>query len=104
MIKLDLNFEGDETLKNNIRQVDEAFKGSPIMNGKWKAFDKELAVGTHIIYHKLGFIPRDVIQTFLTSGGAGTVTYNFDSFTDQTMSVTVGTASVRVRFLVGKAG
>lgn len=104
MIRLDFNFQGDEALKNNIRKLQAAFQDSPILNGKWKSIDKELAPGTHIIYHKLGFTPRDVIQTFLTSAGSGTVTYNFDLFTDETMSVTVATASVRVRFIVGKAG
>lgn len=48
--------------------------------------------------HNLGFVPRDVIVTRCT--GSGTVTFNYEKFSEQSLSITT-TGSVRIRCFVG---
>ncbi len=62
------------------------------------------APGTYTIAHKIGAVPKDIIQTALT--GSGTVTWNNAAFTDTTISFTLaGTVSPTVpltlRFFLG---
>jgi hypothetical protein len=103
-MKLDLAIDADEKVKSNFREIENRWNGSPLSNGEWQFFTKNLAVGNHFVYHKLGFKPLDVIQTSLTSTGAGSVTYNYSQFTSEYIYLTVSTASVSVRFVAGRFG
>ena len=53
--------------------------------------------GTYKIYHRLGFIPSDVVIT----KQVGTVTFNYSKFTDEFIEVTT-TAFSECRFLLGR--
>jgi hypothetical protein len=50
------------------------------------------------IPHSLGFQPKDIIQTSLT--GAGAITYNYATFTNQFIDITT-TGACEVRFFGG---
>lgn len=93
----------EERIRNNFDTIEGEWNKHPLTNGSWQLIDREFVAksypATLVIPHKLGFIPKDVIQTQIT--GSGTIVYNYSSFTATTFSVTVSNA-VAVRFLIGK--
>jgi hypothetical protein len=52
-----------------------------------------------LVPHRLGFTPLDIIQTSKT--GAGSITYNYESFTPTNLSITTTGACV-VRLFAGR--
>jgi hypothetical protein len=103
MLNLDLASIDDKKIRDNFEEVGREFRDSPIIAGTWQFFEKSFpAAGSYKVFHKLGFTPKDVIQTF--SSGAGTITYNYSSFTREYVDVTVAGGAISVRFLAGKVG
>lgn len=99
-MKLNLNQIDNLETRENFKKLSDEFESNPIFNTNWKLFDIEFtASSTKTIYHKLGYRPIDLIETFKT--GAGAITYNYDSFDSETISVT-STGVARVRFIIGR--
>jgi len=99
-MKLNLNQIEDVETRENFKKLSDVFETNPIFNTNWRLYDLEFtAAETRTIYHKLGYRPIDLIETFKT--GAGSVSYNFDNFTNEVISVT-STGAARVRFIIGR--
>lgn len=100
-MSLDLSFRdiADPVMRQNLQLIKRAVDSS-ILSGSFEHFDMSFgqAQDEVLITHGLGFQPIDVIQTFKT--GDGNVTFNYDRFTREKISVTV-TDACRVRFLAG---
>lgn len=92
---------GDKLLQDNFDAIRAFINRSIVLSTYWKMFDISYAaaVTADIRPHGLDFIPTDIIQTYKT--GAGSITFNYDSFTSTNMSITT-TGACRVRFLIGK--
>lgn len=80
-----LNYIRNENALEGFRLVTVTFKGAE----------------TRLVPHKLGFQPSDAI--LLSKQGNGSVTFNFDSFSGENISVT-STGAATIRVLVGTAG
>lgn len=103
MLNLDLSSIKDKKTRDSFEEIAREFRESPILAGTWQFFEKEFtAIGTYKVFHKLGFTPKDVIQ--LSSFGAGTITFDYSSFTKEYIQVTVGGGAISVRFIAGKVG
>lgn len=102
-IQIDLNISDveDKTLRDNFQKVKDRVEGFPFLRGTWRFQEVAFtASGTFSIAHQLGFVPKDVILT--SSVGAGVVTFHYDAFTRDNLSMTT-TGPVTVRFFVGRA-
>lgn len=92
----------DESTRENFKDIDRTLYNDPIFKGKFVFFEKNLSAtsypATITIYHKLGFVPMDIIPTHISGG---TVTWNYSAFTLTTISVTIS-AATHVRFFAGR--
>jgi hypothetical protein len=99
-MKLFLKEIPDTYARENFQRLQDTLKNDPLRRGGFKFFELEIA-GAVInlkIMHKLGFTPKDVIQTGVT--GSGTLTWNFSEFDSQFLDVTT-TGPVTVRAFIG---
>lgn len=73
----------------------------PLLQGSFRHFQLTFtrAETDLLIPHRLGFQPKDIIQTSLT--GAGTVTFNYNKFDADNIAITTTGACV-VRFFAGR--
>ena len=105
-LQLDIFGIVDTFVRRNFERVQELIDR---LNARYKAdsqfagfehFDVEFseAVTNKKLDHGIGEIPLDLVETFKT--GAGTITYNYDSFDASTIDVTT-TDACRVRFYLG---
>jgi hypothetical protein len=99
----------DEKIRENFRRLIAFFRDDPWQKGNFKFLELTLASDVTVGYpatltvpHRLGFVPKDVVQTG-TFPSTSTVTWNFESFTRTTLSVTIS-AAVVVRAYVGRYG
>ena len=107
MLELILNNIEDPIVRENFQKTSLYVKGESLLKSSFKHFELTFTstVTGAIFNHNLGFFPRDLIQTFLSGGG--TVTWNYNSFNDKTISVTIGgtvsrTNPTTVRFFLGR--
>lgn len=99
-LELLLNDVKDPVVRENfdriLRASRELVMGGFI--GRFLTLTVEGAVTNFTIAHGLAFVPTDVLQTSLI--GAGAITFNFASFTRESISITTTGACV-VRCFVG---
>jgi hypothetical protein len=90
----------DEFIRENFKRLTLFLQKFPFFRGEWVFIEKTFtAAATNLnIAHGLGFKPTDIILT--STIGAGAVTFNYSSFTDTNINVTV-TNSCVIRFFVG---
>lgn len=90
----------DERVREALQWMWEYLKAEPLLQGEFQHFELNFtaAVVNQMIPHRLGFVPRDIIET--STIGSGTITFNMSSFTSDAISVTT-TGPVRVRFFGG---
>jgi len=90
----------DIHIRDNFLRLKEFFQDDVLLKGQWQFFELTFdgAVTDQDRAHGLGFKPLDVIQTSVT--GAGTITFNNDSFTNENINVTTTGACV-VRCFIG---
>lgn len=100
MVKLLVLETGDETTRENMERIEDYLNGQSVLRGEWKFFEITItsAVTNYRYAHKLGFKPKDVIQTSLT--GAGTLTWNYSLFNSTHLDITTTDACV-VRCFIG---
>jgi hypothetical protein len=90
----------DEYVRENFTRIKEEIDSQVMLKGKWAFFEitTTQAETSLEIPHGLGFEPKDVIQTNLTSGV--TWTWNYSSFTKTHLSITCSGAGT-VRAFIG---
>ena len=90
----------DPVARDNFQKVSESFRDNALLQGFWKFYEFTFpgAVTNKRIPHKLGFLPKDIIQTSLK--GAGSLTWNYAKF-DQTMLDVTTTGACIVRVFAG---
>lgn len=100
MKRLNLDKVPDSVVRDNFRIISEEFRKNPFLLGTWRFLELEfLSAVTNFKYqHRLGFTPKDVIQTSVV--GAGSVTWNYSSFDRTNLDITT-TGACTVRALVG---
>lgn len=101
----------DPVAKDNFSATKDFINTSNILAGQFKYMEIEVnkAVTNQQFGHSLGFIPKDIIQTYIsdpsmTVSGSNVIqpiTYNYTAFTDRYISITT-TKAIKVRLLVGK--
>lgn len=100
MMKFFLKEIQDLYAQANFEMIKDFIKSQIILRFQWTfvAFETDVAVTNKKIRHSLGFVPKDLIETFKT--GAGTITYNYDNFDTEFIDLTT-TGPCKVRFLIG---
>jgi len=94
-----------ENLPPNVREaiiiLEEKLRLQQIFKGRFqfRTYTFTGAVTNLKIKHNLGFQPRDIIQTSLT--GAGSLTWNYGSFSKTDLDITTTGACV-VRAFIGR--
>lgn len=93
--------ELNENIRENFRQLKILLKENPFLSGEFRHYEMVLpqAVTNAKFAHNFNFIPRDIIQTFLTEGV--TLTWKYDHF-DRTNLQFTASAACTVRFLAGR--
>lgn len=88
-------------LQDNFASLESFFKGEPFLNGEFRHYELvfTVAVTDYKFQHRMSFIPKDIIQTFLTEGV--TLTWAYDDF-DRTNIKFTTSAPCTVRFFVGR--
>jgi len=91
----------DDYIRENFTRVQKYLNEDNFAKCQWKHFEVIFpgATTNRMIAHRLGFQPLDLVQTFKT--GVGTVTFNYDDFSDTSISITASGAC-RVRFFLGR--
>lgn len=90
----------DEYVRENFFRLQGFIQKFPLFRGEWYFFEYTFAgaVTDQRLQHGLSFKPTDIIQTSLI--GPGSLTWNYDKFTDKLLYVTT-TGSCTVRAFVG---
>ena len=99
MINLNTENQSPAAVKENFEKLGELINSHPLLRGTFKFMEivVEAPTATYKIYHRLGFRPKDVIITYISSG---TVTPVYNSFTSETIELNVSSTST-IRLLVG---
>lgn len=99
---MNLQLEGlkDPLARENFQRIQDASLKDALPKGEWKFFEIVFtkAVTNFKYPHSLGFMPKDIIQTSLK--GAGTLTWNYNLFTQTDLNITTSGACT-VRAFVG---
>jgi hypothetical protein len=96
-MKLDFNNLENQTSQRNFEKLQREFDSNPILTGQWKLMTVPAGTsGTIKLYHKLGFIPSDIVFT----KQVGTFVFDYTKFNEETITVTC--TSAEGRFLVGR--
>lgn len=90
----------DIYVRENFKRLSLFLQDFPLFRGEWvfRQLTFTAAVTNLKVAHGLNFRPTDIIQTSIT--GAGSITYNYDLFNDQTLDITTTGACV-VRVFIG---
>ncbi len=100
MVSLALAQIKDLNIRENFGKIQDFFRASSFIAAQFRFITIEFTVAqANIRYpHKLGFVPRDVLQTSLR--GTGGLTWNYDLFDKDFLDITV-TGPCIVRAFVG---
>lgn len=90
----------DPWVRENFFRLQKFLKKFPLFRGEFEFREFTFTqAGTNLkVPHALGFAPTDILQTSLV--GAGTLTWNYASFDNKNLDVTV-TGPCTVRAFVG---
>lgn len=91
----------DPYIRETFRLIDKYFRDTDFFNGEFKHYEIVLskAVTDYQFSHNLGFVPKDVLTTFI-SGGA-TLTWKYDNFTRTYVQFTTSAATT-IRCFIGR--
>lgn len=91
----------DEFVRENFRLLDDYLRDVDFLAGEFRHIEivLESAVTNFKFAHNLGFVPRDIILTFVTDGA--TVTWDYDSFDRENIQLDTS-AACTIRFFVGR--
>lgn len=89
----------DEATRELLFRLLQYVERNDLLSFGFRFMEVSLAdAATHTVPHTLGFVPKDLILT--GKSGAGNATFNYDSFTKTTLSITT-TGTCVLRLLVG---
>ena len=91
-------------IRENFQRIREYFRDEPILRSQFTFVTETFtntASTTFDVPHGLSFTPTDIIFLSVTDDDAATVTFNYDDFTDSTISVTVS-AACTIRLFAGR--
>ncbi len=99
-LKLILERVVDKVARENFQKVEDYIRSNDILRPNFKFYEIifTAAETNKRIPHRLGFLPKDVVQTSLT--GAGSLTWNYSLFDGTYLDVTTTGACV-VRAFIG---
>jgi hypothetical protein len=97
MRKLSVSGISEPEVRDNFKAIEMEMKDSPIFAGRWRFFDQTYPVGVFKLFHKLGYAPKDFIETYSTA----TYTTGIDTATREYIELNV-TVAGRIRFLLGR--
>lgn len=99
--KIEVSRVEDATLRDILQLVDENFQEDAVGKADFAFFEISVvgAVTNKKVPHRLGFRPKDVIQTSKT--GAGSLTWNYDQFDVTNLDITT-TGTCVVRAFIGR--
>lgn len=88
-----------EQVAENFQKLREFLNQHPIFGGNFKFFEITVTnpSSTYPVFHRLGFKPKDVIITYVSTGTASPV---YSSFTNEKIELNVSAAST-IRLLIG---
>lgn len=88
-----------EKIQENFQKLREFISKNPVLSGNFKFYEVTVtnASANYPIYHRLGFEPKDVIITYVSTGTASPV---YSSFTKEKIELNVSTAC-SIRLLIG---
>lgn len=104
MIRLLVKEIKDTYVLENFRRLKEYINAVNLLDGQFTFREITIPAGmANFRYsHKMGFKPRDVIQTSLLIAPGDTFTWNYDLFTTSFLDITTtGTSPVTVRAFIG---
>jgi len=88
--------------RDNFKIIREFLANHPFSKGEFKFYDLDLSAVSYpsmiSVKHGLSFIPKDVIQSYLTGG---TIIWNYGYFTKDNIYVTIS-GPCKVRFFLGR--
>lgn len=96
----------DNFVKQSFEFLRDFIQDDSILRGQFRHFEKTFDKNeTLVIPHNLGFVPKDVIQTYLS--GTGAIVYNYTAFTKDNISITISggptaASPLIVRFYLGR--
>lgn len=101
MLKLLLKDIKDTLIRENFAKVQENINADAIPKAQFKFFEITLADAvTNLRYpHRLGFMPKDVITTFVSDSES--VIWNYDLFTSEFLDITTSGACT-IRAFIGR--
>jgi hypothetical protein len=87
----------DPYAQENFKRLNALLESAAILKGEFRFFELTFnaAVTNQVFKHRLGFLPKDIIQTAVTEGV--TVTWHYASFTATDVVLTTsGACTIRV--------
>lgn len=105
-LELRINDVADPIVRDNFDRLQQL--SDEDMFSKFKGKHFEVTVDKNMTYnfaHKLGFAPKDIIQTSLRTAGSATLVWNYNSFNRTSVSFTVaslaGAETLTFRAFIG---
>lgn len=97
MFKLFLNLIPDKNIRDNLQKIQDFLNTQKLLMN-WEFMDIVITgpVTDQEFRHNLGVVPKDIIETFKI----GTVTYEYDLFTRDSIFITTS-GPATVRFFLG---
>ena len=91
----------DKWVRENFKRIQDKLRDDPLLRGNFQFIEFSVSSATtHTVPHRLGFQPSEVIQLYVSPDSIS-VTWNYDSFTKTTFSVTT-TGSCTIRAYIGR--
>jgi hypothetical protein len=100
LISLLVNQVLDGFVRANFQRLQDYLNASSLLRGNYSFRELTLgAVTNHNVAHSLGFVPVDIIQTYVSDGAD--VIWHYDNFTSTTLQVST-TKACTVRAYIGR--
>jgi hypothetical protein len=99
MINLVTDNTSESTIRENFEKLAQLIQKNPILAGDFKHLEIFVTnpTSTYKVFHRLGFRPKDVIITYVSTGTATPV---FSSFNNESIELNISNAST-IRLLIG---
>ena len=91
----------DRYVRENFMEIDRYMADLVFTRGDYKFMQLVAGKsGTHTFYHGLGFTPKDIMLLSVRNDDAASVTFHYDDFNKDTISVTTD-AGCTIRIYLG---
>lgn len=99
-MNLEIDQVRDPILRENFQKVQDIANADVLPRGRWRFFEIVFTkqVTNYKLPHQFTFVPKDIIQTFLT--GPGGLTWNYELFDRTNLDIST-TDACTVRCFIG---